>query len=171
MTEAINFGAGARHRAFTMAVLSVTLTVFPLHGQGLSPPRITAPAPTAEAPEGHYLVTWGETASVPRGVQYQLQYAPSEAFETPIMVDAGPDHASFLSGLPAGTTFVRVRTLGPEQRSEWSAPASIIVIYPEPTVVRRLMVLGTATVFVLIVVVAVGHARTRKASMTAGTSA
>lgn len=169
--ETVSLGAASRHRVFLAAVFGFALTAFPLGGQELTPPRITAPAPTAEAPEGHYLVTWEGTGSVSGDTRYQLQYASGDAFDAPITVDAGLDLASFLSGLPAGTTYVRVRALGPGQQSAWSATGSIIVIYPEPAVVQRLMLLGLATFLVLIVVVVVGHARTRDSSIKAGTPA
>lgn len=119
-------------------------------------PAVDAPAP---APEGHVLVTWEIPGAPPDDLStFEIEYGENRDFRDAVRRNVGVDRASFLSGLPDGPTYVRVRALADgAPPGPWSEPGVIAVQYPGANVVRNLMLLGAATLLVLLTVIARGH--------------
>lgn len=131
-------------------------------------PRLTAPAPAADAPEGHFLVTWDSSADPASDTEFELAYSSNPDFAGAISARVGVDRATFLSGLAPGTTYVRVRAIQQGTASAWSEVGAIVVVYPKAATVRALMILGGLTGILLLVAIVLGHIRTRSTGKTAG---
>lgn len=155
-------------RLIFLALLLVAnpITAQPMVGNGQdvsNGPSVVLDVPLrngAEAPEGHFLVSWEALGADPASpdVRFELQFATDPSFEDFERRDPGPDRASFLSGLPAGTTYVRVRSLTPDGNAgAWSGTGSIAVAYPSMGLVRLFVVLGTAMFLVLVALIWRGH--------------
>ena len=97
------------------------------------------------------------------GLRFALEQAPTERFARAEERYRGPDRGSFVSGLPEGDTWFRVRAIDEEGRAgAWSAPMRIEVAYPSPTLVARLFALGAAVLGCTVLAVALGHRRARR---------
>ncbi len=127
------------------------------------------PVPVFEKPDvitsqdGHAQLAWTLAREKEQLWQFELVYAEDSAFSHPINLYQGPDLARYLSGMPNGSRYYRIRAIHPEtnQRSEWSDPVEVRVKHQSLTLALSLAGLG-AVVFVLTAtVVIVGSRRVR----------
>lgn len=83
-------------------------------------------------------------------VIYQLEQSSSPQFESAFRIYEGPDRGKFVSGLPSGETYYRVRAgvSGTHRFGEWSDVITIHVQYPER---RQLVVLISGGVCMLLI--------------------
>lgn len=106
---------------------------------------------------GHTRLNWSlsniqlENSSI----EFELQKSNSSSFESPIIIYKGPDTASFVSGLPNGIHYYRVRSIDSNQNtSAWSDPVEITVQHHSLQLAFALFAVGlivfAATVFVVV---------------------
>lgn len=128
-------------------------------GAGAQPPAVAWSLPgdelRIEAPEGHAWVRWSTQPAQATEAFLIERRAPGEAPASRRIADT----ATFIAGLPAGTTELRVRAESGGVAGPWSPTLSIEVSYPSLTVVRFLGSLGTALLVATIALVVAGHRR------------
>jgi len=111
--------------------------------------------------EGYTALKWHPVGTPSEGTQYELQQSRSEDFSDAVTLYKGPDMASFVSGLPEGKTWYRVRAAG----GPWS-PAQVVEInFIETYKVVAGLAVGTAMLIFTIIYVVVSHQRTKNASI------
>lgn len=117
----------------------------------------------AEANEGHLLLQWKISGSHKGAFIYELQQADTVDFQNARTTYQGPDNGSYVSGLPTGSTFFRVRLLKAEEwTSPWSDPLEVQVQFPQKWKVLALMASGTFMFVLLVVTILWGRKRTQK---------
>jgi hypothetical protein len=112
---------------------------------------------------GHVDLVWSTEAPDPK-ITYELASAPTSEFEASVTRYQGADTRSFVSGLPGGSHFFRVRILDSETAGPWSTPLEVEVNYVERSQVKWLMALGTACLIATCLIIIGGSLRTRKES-------
>ena len=121
----------------------------------------------ARAPEGHVLISWSlasQPATEGQNTTFELQQDRDSHFPKPVTRRVGADSSSFLSGLPEGSVYVRVRAIGPEGvKGAWSSPLQIEVTYPSAAVLRNLMALGSFLFLSTVALIWSGHRRSLRA--------
>ncbi|MFQ5890992.1 MAG: hypothetical protein ACE5JR_13250 [Gemmatimonadota bacterium] len=65
--------------------------------------------------------------------------------------------ATFIAGLPEGTTQLRVRAVSGDAMGPWSEPLLIDVSYPSRGLVRTLALLGSLLLAATVLLIIVGH--------------
>ncbi len=109
---------------------------------------ITPESSPADANEGHLLIQW--TAAKGSLNQFELQQSPTESFAEARVLYRGPDTSSFVTGLPAGSTFFRVRGLNTDgDPGSWSPPLKVVVRFPAMGKVIVLILAGGVMLLVL----------------------
>lgn len=100
---------------------------------------------------GHLTLKWKTTPPLPAG-EFWVQKAKTEDFRDPIDLYRGSQKSSFISGLPDGTWYFRVR-YRPQQTeawSPWSDPCSFTVQHHSLRLALFLFAVG-ACVFVAMI--------------------
>ena len=125
--------------------------------------------------EGYARLSWSGLSpdSLAVGWRYEVQQDRQATFGQPRRLYLGTDVATFLSGLPNGTYYHRVRLVQPEagQAGPWSASHRLEVRHHPLSLAAWLAGLG-ALVFVLTLVVVVhGAYRTRGEASSAAAAA
>jgi len=128
------------------------------------PPRASFDgADTITTTEGHATLSWSVDGPARQDLRFALEQAPTARFARAEERYRGPDRGSFVSGLPEGDTWFRVRAIDAEGRAgAWSAPVRIEVAYPSMTLVARLFALGAVVLGCTVLAVALGHRRARR---------
>ena len=135
---------------------------------GLGPAAVatvTPSRPTLEAAvratDGAVQLSWSAADGGPAGI-YQVEEAPAADFTTPILRYEGPQEASFVSGLPAGSYYYRVRQRRPDATwTPWSEPVAAH-IEPHPlNLAWSLFGLGAFLVVTLVTFLVVAERRAR----------
>lgn len=126
--------------------------------------RFTLPESSpAPANEGHLLLEWNLDDLERRSLVYQLEQADVQDFSDGRIVYQGPDEGSYISGLPAGSTFFRVRLVeGENAYGAWSQTMEVQVRFPERWKVLLLMGGGTVMFLLLVITIIWGRKRSRK---------
>ncbi|MEM1059778.1 MAG: hypothetical protein AAGK14_11065 [Verrucomicrobiota bacterium] len=94
--------------------------------------------------------------------EFELQQSRSESFAEARTIYRGPDRASFVSGLPEGGTWFRVRMLSADETiPTWSAPMEVVVAYPEADFVVTWLVIGSIVFVIAVAAVVAGHVNTK----------
>jgi len=127
----------------------------------------TPEAPQFEMPaqvnsnSGYIRLEWSPSSK--DDVVYELEEAPSSEFSTPQRIYEGPDLASFISGLPNGEYYYRVRAVNKSEKtsSAWSDPVHLTVKHHPVSLALTLAALG-ALVFLLTALVVIKGVRTQK---------
>ncbi|MBZ0254789.1 hypothetical protein K8I31_01920 [bacterium] len=93
--------------------------------------------------------------SLDEEITFELQQSNSPEFSNSITRYKGPDAASFISGLPNGTYYYRVRCIDAKDAiSGWSEPAVITIQHHSMLLAFSLFFIGmfvfAATVFVVV---------------------
>jgi hypothetical protein len=92
--------------------------------------RFTVPS-TRVAPSGSFAIRWssGQLAAFD---QFELQQGRNRDFSEARLIYSGPDRASYLSGLPNGDFYYRVRGVDTRlnRKSRWASPIHRIVRHP-----------------------------------------
>jgi hypothetical protein len=120
---------------FILLLLAICLPQFNLQGYSepsassqIATPKIseTSSSGSVQAPEGHILVSW----SLPTPPQqqmgtlshsFELQYDVYSDFAQPHTRLVGADTSTFLSGLPEGDVYIRLRSIRQDGvKSSWS---------------------------------------------------
>jgi hypothetical protein len=109
--------------------------------------------------EGHATLSWAARESGGPARTFELQYSDRSDFDTARTWYRGPDRASFVSGLPEGETWFRVRALEDELAGPFSEPIAVEVRYASDAVVARLMALGAVVFLATVATVVIGHRR------------
>jgi hypothetical protein len=126
--------------------------------------QLIAPSPVGNrAPEGHLVASWEVAESVEAdSLTFEVHFGDDRTFGTFEVRNVGFDRATFLSGLPPGTTYVRVRPMhsAAGRTGAWSETGVIVVEYPGMGLVKVLMALGTAILVVLVGTIWRGHLTT-----------
>lgn len=93
-------------------------------------------------------------------LQFQIEQDSNPSFSTATHYYEGPENGTFVSGLPEGDFYYRVRAIDSAGTpGEWSSPAlHVTVDYSPPMLVATLMIVG-AIVFVSTVSVIIGGHR------------
>jgi len=121
----------------------------------------------AEANEGHLLLEWKITESGEGAFIFELQQADTVDFREARTTYQGPDEGSYISGLPAGSTFFRIRMVEPEESTgPWSDPLEVQVQFPQKWKVIVLMISGSLMFVLLVVTILWGRKSTRKGGTT-----
>lgn len=117
----------------------------------------------ATAPEGHVQLRWEPPASDgAEPLHYQIEQSRSSDFTAAEVRDLGPDRATFVSGLPPGTVWFRVRAVdGSSAVGPWSEPVAVRVVYPSRELVRNLLILGFLVFLATVGFVLGGHLKSR----------
>jgi len=133
----------------------------PTWAQGISPPRspqFTVPSTLVTA-SGSISLKWKVPALLPSD-HFELQQAIQEDFSSPEAVYSGPDRGTYLSGLPDGDYFYRVRVVNTQDKetSQWSTSVHRSVQHPSLEFAFSMLTVG-ATVFLSTIGVIVQGAR------------
>lgn len=120
------------------------------------PPSFNEPL-REESHSGHIKIIWEDSGVNPDGVDFQLQQSQDPTFATSKTLYQGDDLGTFLSGLPNGEYYFRLRKVderSAEPLSGWSAPLWLTVEHHPLSLALWLFVLGAVvfalTVFVLL---------------------
>lgn len=139
---------GHRLMPFFSPLLALALLLSATLASALPAPKLTGDAKeTTNA--GHVLLRWAEDVDAERR-DYELQESTSANFAKTDTRYAGPDRASFISGLPDGTYYYRVRQRADESDawSAWSNPKQVVVKYHSDEKAAALFAMGLV-VFVI----------------------
>lgn len=120
---------------------------------------------STETTESGYLkLSWRiaevfEDQNIP--IDFELQQSRDKAFKQATLIYHGPDYATFLSGLPNGDYYYRVRSSSQDetQYSKWSNSIWVQVRHHSLALALWLFGIG-AIVFLLTVVIVIQGART-----------
>jgi len=117
---------------------------------------------------GHVKLIWmvNDGQSPDDHIYFELQRATDPKFETAKTLYKGPDLASFLSGMPDGKFYFRVRSLteGEDQVSDWSETLVINVEHQSLQLAFNLFGIGAVVFLATVAVVVIGN---RKAEIKA----
>lgn len=123
-----------------------------------SPPAVAWSTPSANgtiaAPEGHAWIRWTPGSDVPVDAYVLERVSPGTA--SPSVRHVGVP-ATFIAGLPDGTTRLRVRAVSNDIAGPWSEPLVIEVSYPSAGLVRILGSLGSLLLAGTVMLIIGGH--------------
>lgn len=112
---------------------------------------------------GTISVTWkiGDEQDGDHGYLFELQQSQDENFGTVMILYRGPDLASFISGLPNGTFYYRVRAMTPDSTrvGDWSEPARVEVTHHSLNLALTLAGLGSLVFLATVGVIVAGSRR------------
>jgi hypothetical protein len=109
---------------------------------------------TSEA--GHIKLVWDIAGTQPEAFIYELQHASDSSFLHPESAYEGPDKATFISGLPDGQYYYRVRAKVDGEVSDWSAPIAVQVQHHSLALALSLAGVGVVVFLMTVGVVVVG---------------
>lgn len=100
---------------------------------------------------------------------FEIQRATDVAFSSTELYYTGPENGTFISGLPAGDFYFRVRTVGTGGGvGPWSQrPIHVIVKYASAGLVTTLMLIGTVVFIATVLVVIKGHKNAGRSTLVA----
>lgn len=132
--------------------------------QHLSPPIFLSET-SQDTASGHVQLEWGAETTKPETLLFELQRSETPTFANPVTLYQGPDTGTFLSGLPDGDYYFRLRSQTAEgnARSAWSPPLRVTVQHHAMALAMGLFVLG-GVVFLSTVTVLVRGDRTMRSA-------
>jgi hypothetical protein len=110
--------------------------------------------------EGHATLSWkvDETNGGPWA--FEIQQSFDGDFANAEIRDPGRDQSMFVSGLPDGTNYFRIRAIGAGGATgDWSEPLHVVVNYHGRGLVVTLLSVGCLVFLATVVVVLAGHRR------------
>lgn len=147
-------------RLLTAVVLLAAASGAAVAAAGPPPVAFDQDGPIATS-EGHATLTWSATDFDGVVPNFELEESDVPSFRESRTRYRGPDRASFVSGLPEGTTWFRVRARVDDRPGPWSEPVEIVVTYASGATLFRLLSLGAIVFLATVVTVAIGHRRHR----------
>lgn len=116
--------------------------------------------PTELSESGYIKLSWNlNGAKAPaNNFNFELQRSVHQDFEQPISIYRGPDYATFISGLPDGNYYYRVRAIVKDdtQTSDWSAPVLVQVKHHSLALALLLCGIGAAVFLITVGIVVQG---------------
>lgn len=116
---------------------------------------------------GYIRLAWShpDYEEIPAHIKFELQQSETKDFDKILLKYQGPDTASYISGLPNGTYYYRIRTSNTEtgQTSPWSETVTLHVQHHSIQLAIALMVVG-ALVFITTVSVIIHGTMSMKAN-------
>lgn len=111
------------------------------------PPRFTVPS-TLVVPSGSFALKW-TSLDGPVSSRFELQQGTRRNFSSAQIIYAGPDRGTYISGLPNGDFFYRIRAVNAQEtnKSPWSSTIHRTVKHPSLDFALSLMSVG-ALVFI-----------------------
>lgn len=119
-------------------------------------PRFTVPS-TLTIPSGSFTLKWTSPEN-PISTRFELQQGTQRNFSSPRVIYAGPDRGTYISGLPNGDFFYRVRAVNVQEpeKSQWSPPVHRAVQHPPLTFALSVTGVGAIVLISTISMIAVG---------------
>lgn len=139
----------AKMVVFTIAVFVSCVNV--LQASRLPVPEFNMPGESF-TDSGYMSIKWSSTGNYVG--DYQLEQASDPDFKESKLIYEGPDRASFVSGLPNGVYYFRVRAVEGDKFSQWSPMVSVKVKHHSLAMAFGLASVGIV-VFLLTVAVVV----------------
>jgi len=112
-------------------------------------PSFTEPSATVNA--GYYHLRW----QGPESRNFQIQKSSSPDFTPSEIIYTGSDTSLFLSGLPDGITYYRVR----QDRGAWSKPFTLTVKHYSDMMAFGFLLCGALSFLLTVIVIIHGHRR------------
>ncbi len=102
-------------------VLAAAILMFvPVCGWSAQPDKPVPDIPLeSNNDSGYFSIIWHDDGSNPNAI-FELQQAKNKDFQDASVIYKGLDRASFISGLPNGTYYYRIRKTIDEEKSPWS---------------------------------------------------
>jgi hypothetical protein len=142
----------------------VFLAVSAISGAAPDRARFVLPeTPDYETTEGTAHLAWkaGDHEIGASNLGFEVQRSSDSAFSQAESYYEGTENGTFVSGLPGGEFFFRVRAIDPDGvAGGWSPSLRVNVRYPSPTLVKTLMTMGAIVFCCTVVVVITGHRKT-----------
>jgi len=110
------------------------------------------------APEGHAWVKWAPRSEAPIDTYVFERISPDDGERA---VRRIADTATFIAGLPEGTTELRVRAVADGAEGPWSETLHVEVSYPSLAKVRFLAALGSLLLVATVALIITGHRRSK----------
>lgn|GEM_PF-1351336 len=111
--------------------------------------------------EGTIDLVWGwhEATADRDNWVFELEQATDATFSEPVLRYQGVDYSTFISGLPAGKYFFRVRAISPQgAATDWSEAIKVVEIqYAGKTLVYVLMGVGACVFLATGLTIVAGH--------------
>lgn len=108
--------------------------------------------------QGHALIEWTASSRGESQMEFELEKSLTPDFSQTRQIYLGPDTATFLSGLPNGDSWYRVRpVLNSTPAGPWSSPLQVSVAYPSWNLVGPLFGSGILVLLILLATVLTGH--------------
>jgi len=119
------------------------------------------PETVREADEGWLSLDWAVAdETLPAEAEFVVEQASTASFSDPREKYRGRDGATFISGLPEGAYFYRVRIETDERAGPWSEVLEVDVDYGNRTQVWVLMGAGTVAFLATVGTLIANHQRT-----------
>jgi hypothetical protein len=112
------------------------------------------------ADEGHATLSWTVADRDDEDWRFEVQQSFDEGFDNAEIRNPGGDRSMFVSGLPDGTNYFRIRAVGAHGATgNWSEPLLVVVDYPGRGLVLTLFGMGCLVFVATVVAVLAGHRR------------
>ncbi|MCB1190435.1 MAG: hypothetical protein H7A23_21895 [Leptospiraceae bacterium] len=97
-------------------------------------------------------------------IMYELQRSRTPDFKKPLIIYNGYDKATFISGMPEGNFYFRVRALKDKQTAvtEWSDTIEVEVEYQSAFLTITLLFAGAGIFLAIVLVVIIGNFKTKE---------
>lgn len=119
-------------------------------------PRFTVKT-TGTVQDGSFQLSWSLPQKFPLflPVYFELQESTEQDFTNPVTINVGADRGTFVSGLPNGSYFYRVRMVDSDNKvlSPWSAPVQRNVGHHSLIFALSLMSIGSVVFFSTVVMI------------------
>ncbi len=114
-----------------------------------------------EAPEGWLVLSWKPSADE-EATGYELQRSGEADFADATLQYGGPDVATFISGLPEGKHYFRIRALADDDTNTpgvWSETLTVEVVFVSRRTVLVLMLTGMLVLILTVGAIVAGSIR------------
>lgn len=120
--------------------------------------------PEGPVSAGYLTLEWslpGERTSLPEGMKFVLEEDTRREFSAPHQRFQGRDLASFVSGLPNGEYWFRVRVVeeGGGRAGAWSEPVKVVVEHHSLNKALIIMGIGAVVFLATVILILVGNAK------------
>jgi hypothetical protein len=110
--------------------------------------------------EGHATLSWTVADREDKDWRFEIQQSFVEGFDNAEIRNPGGDRSMFVSGLPDGTNYFRIRAVAAGGATgDWSEPLLVVVDYHGRGLVLTLFGVGCLVFVATVVTVLAGHRR------------